>query len=107
MPTMAAPSRTFPLLLASAICVMLPLAACGPPEQPLMAKCKVAMHMMNHGDPRWTELENFGLCMSSEDYHLVQSEKCMAIDDPDDPVSPTPNAVQDPDCWHYISSNWP
>lgn len=85
-------------------CITFSLAGCAPPKEPLMATCRASM---THGDPRWSPIEKFEICMSTKDYHLTWTKKCMARDSLTDPVSPSPNAIREPDCWFRASSNWP
>jgi hypothetical protein len=73
-------------------------------KTPLMARCRKTM---GHGDPRWSKLERFEICMTAKDYHLRSNPKCMDRENLSDPVSPTQSAIEDPTCWFYANSNFP
>ena len=69
-----------------------------------MEQCRAKMA---HGDPRWTALEYFEGCMAAKDYHLASNNRCMDTHNLDDPVSPMPVAIREPDCWAWGPTNWP
>ena len=88
-----------------AVCAALPLAACGPSKETLMAKCRATM---SHGDLRWrTPILRFQGCMQSQEYHLVHNEKCAELYNPDDLLGAKSYAVTEPACWFWGSTNWP